>query len=69
METINENWEKIRIASFFDANRTYPILFQHLGYRKAIAERLLRCTDDIEKRSLFELFIKVNEEIKLIIGI
>ncbi len=55
----------LRRAASFDAYRTYPVLFQHLGYRKFIAEKLLE-RDDPDLR---ELYNHVTGEIKLILGI
>ena len=65
----SEFYENLRRASGFDANRTYPSLFQHLGYRKRIAEQLLREIDDDKTKLLTELYERVNCEIKLIIGL
>ncbi|MDA3807703.1 MAG: hypothetical protein PF440_07305 [Thiomicrorhabdus sp.] len=61
--------ETLRIAAGFDANRTYPSLFQWLGYRKLVAEQLLHERDEqtlIELRTVYEA---VNNTIKRIIGI
>ena len=33
-------YENLQRAAGFDANRTYPALFQHLGYRKLLAEQM-----------------------------
>lgn len=60
-------YENLRRAAGFDANRTYPILFQHLGYRKMIAEQLLRGGEINKMKELEELYERVNTEIKLII--
>lgn len=61
--------EKLQKAAGFEANRTYPLLFQHLGYRKAIAEQLLKRLNYEEQEELEEIFNRVNDEIKLIIGL
>ena len=57
--------ENLRRAAGFDANITYPILFQHLGYRKMIAEQLLKGGDLDKMNELGELYEYVNKEIKL----
>jgi len=60
----------LKCAAGFDANKTYPLLFQHLGYRKLIAEQLLMGAFSIEqKEQLEELYNHVNSDIKLILGI
>jgi hypothetical protein len=56
-------------AAAFDANRAYPALFQHLGYRKKIAEDLLHANTDESNTILTELYNRVNSEIKLILGL
>ena len=61
--------EKLQRAAGFDANRTYPSLFQHLGYRKLLAEQLLRGGEHDKMEELEELYERVNAEIMLIIGI
>ena len=65
----SELFENLHRAAGFDANRTYPALFQHLGYRKQIAEQLLHEFDHEKNKQLEELYDRVNNEIKLIIGI
>ena len=67
--TMTEKIEKLRIAAFFDANRTYPALFQHLGYRKRLAEQILHEIDEQKINELNELFDRVESEIKMIIGL
>lgn len=64
-----EKYENLKRAAGFDANRTYPALFQHLGYRKQIAEQLLREVDEEKLKALDEVYDHVNFEIKLIIGL
>ena len=59
----------IRIAASFDANRTYPSLFQQLGYRKRVAEQMLRSVDENEHHELNEVYEYVNNTIKAIIGV
>lgn len=56
-------------AAGFDANKTYPHLFQHLGYRKLIAEQLLHESDSLKIAELTEMYNRINNEIKLIIGV
>jgi hypothetical protein len=61
--------ENLRRAVGFDANNTYPALFQHLGYRKLIAEQLLRGGEINKMKELEELYKQVNIKIKLILGL
>ncbi|MFW6272436.1 MAG: hypothetical protein ACOC2U_01490 [bacterium] len=61
--------ENLQRAAGFDANRTYPALFQHLGYRKLLAEQILRGGEIEKMKELEELYERVNTEIKLIIGL
>ena len=68
-QTKTELFENLHRAAGFDANRTYPALFQHLGYRKQIAEQLLHEIDREKIEQLEELYDRVNNEIKSIIGI
>lgn len=63
-----ELYENLKRAAGFDANRTYPSLFQHLGYRKLLAKQLLVESDEEKYKSLIELYNRINDEIKLIIG-
>lgn len=61
--------QNLRRAAGFDADMTYPMLFQHLGYRKLLAEIILQ-GGEIEKMKEFEeLYERVNAQIKLIIGV
>jgi hypothetical protein len=62
-------YENLQRAAGFDANRTYPALFQHLGYRKLLAEQILRGGEHDKMKELEELYERVNSEIKLIIGL
>lgn len=64
-----EMLENLQRAAGFDANRTYPALFQHFGYRKLLAEQILRGGDIEKMKELEELYERVNAEIKLIIGL
>ena len=68
-ESKTELYENLRRAAGFDANSTYPALFQHLGYRKRITEDLLREGDPEKIKYLTELYYRINQEIKLIIGL
>lgn len=64
-----ELYQNLQRACNFDANNTYPILFQHMGYRKRIAEQLLIEYDHDKLKLLTDLYDKVNNEIKLIMGL
>ena len=64
-----EKLNNIRIAASFDANRTYPYLFQQLGYRRHVAEQMLRSVDENEHHELSELYEYVNNSIKKTIGL
>jgi len=56
-------------AAGFDASRMYPTLFSHLGYRKAVAEHIIRNTDPNLQADLEEIYQSVSEEIKRILGL
>jgi len=62
-------YEDLQRTAAFDANRTYPYLFQQLGYRKRIAEDLLHSNIEEYTKILTELYNQVNSEIKLILGL
>lgn len=59
----------LKRAASFDANNTYPSLFQHLGYRKMIAELLLSGGDMETMKEYEEAYERINNQIKLIIGL
>lgn len=59
--------EKLSIAASFEANNTYPYLFQLLGYRKLLAEQILR--NNGKDEGLEDLYNNVNDKIKLVIGL
>lgn len=61
--------KELTCAAGFDANRTYHALYQHLGYRKAIAQQILQEINEDKLKDLFEMYQRINHEIKLIIGI
>ena len=56
-------------SASFDANNIYPSLFSYLGYRKAIAERLLREHNPEDYKALYEHYDYINNKIKLILGL
>lgn len=64
-----EMYEDLQRAAGFDANKIYPALFQHLGYRKCVAEQILLGGDFNRMVELELLYENINKEIKLIIGI
>lgn len=61
--------ERLRIAANFDANNTYPMLFQLLGYRKLLAEQLLQNKDINLLKELEYSFDHVNNQIKKLLGL
>lgn len=62
-------FNKVQIAAGFDSNRVHPSLYQHMGYRKAIAEQILNDPNPEQQEQLEELFVRVTNEIKYILGI
>lgn len=66
----NNLYDKLRHAAGFDASIMYPALFQLLEYRKFIAERLLSTDGDkiYDIKLLNEMYERINDDIKLIIG-
>ena len=63
-------YKELQIATSFDADKTYPSLFQHLGYRKHIAEQLLYGEYNEEhKESLMESYKYINNIIIEILGL
>jgi len=64
-----DKYNDLQRAVGFDANKICPILFQHLGYRKHVAEELLKGGEHDKMEALEELYEQVNNEIKLILGI
>lgn len=64
-----DRYQNIKRAAGFDIIRTYPSLFQHLGYRKRVAEELLHTTDETAIKLLEDVFENVNSKIKLILGL
>lgn len=58
---------KLMVAAGFDSIRTYPSLFELLGYRKRLAEQILR-SNTLEKEYQ-EIYEYTNNQIKLLLGI
>jgi len=56
-------------AAGFDAARMHPTLFSHLGYRKAVAEHIIRNTNPNLQADLEEIYQRISEEIKQILGL
>jgi hypothetical protein len=62
-------YENLKHAIGFDANRSYPSLFQNLGYRRRIAEQLMNEINDERVKELTILYERINSEIKTILGL
>ena len=62
-------YENLHRAAGFDANRSYPLLFQHLGYRKLLAEEILRGGELHRVEALEKAYEYINNEIKDILGL
>lgn len=62
-------YDNLNRAAGFDVNNIYPSLFQLLGYRKHIAEQLLRNREGENTKDLEELYNYTNDQIKLLLGL
>ena len=71
MSAIEREVHQINLArsASFDANNTYPSLFSLLGYRKSIAERLLREHNPEDYKILYEQYEYINSQIKTLLGL
>lgn len=68
-QSMEEKLNNLRIAAGFDANRTIPGLFQHMGYRQRVAQEILKCHDEAQIKQLEDLLEATNEIIKKILGL
>lgn len=59
----------LAMAASFDANNTYPSLFSLLGYRKAVAERMMKEPNPETLAVLYEQYEYVNNNIKQLLGL
>jgi hypothetical protein len=71
-QSMIELQEKLRIAAHFNTERTFPHLFQLLGYRQRLAQEMLKSGDLFtpdRDNALVETWEYVNSNILKILGI
>jgi predicted nucleic acid-binding OB-fold protein len=62
-------YKNIKVAVSLDINNSIPQLFQLLGYRKRVAEEMLKNHNEEEFKALKDIFERVNNDIKLLLGL
>ena len=61
--------DKLMIAAGFDSGRSYPSLFELLGYRKRLAEQILRSNSSEMEKKYQEVYEYTNDQIKALLGL
>lgn len=52
-----------------EAGTTYPTLFEMIGYRKRLAQEMIRAKDDEQFQILEEAYSNLNQEISKLLNL